>query len=108
MKRLILFSLLVAHTPAFAQKGLDPADILKSLSDQWTTYSGDYTGKRYSSLKAINASTVNRLSLSWVSRFATGCGPTGSAATAEAAVSVDAAAANPRLPSSLADSARAI
>jgi len=82
MKRLILFSLLVAHTPALAQKGLDPANILKSLSDQWTTYSGDYTGKRYSALKAINASTVNRLSLSWVSRFATGCGPTGSAAMA--------------------------
>jgi alcohol dehydrogenase (cytochrome c) len=81
MKRLILFSLLVAHAPAFAQKGLDPANILKSLSEQWSTYSGDYTGKRYSALKAINASTVNRLSLSWVSRFATGCGPTGSAAT---------------------------
>ena len=81
MKRLILFSLLAAHIPAFAQNGLNPADILKSLSEQWTTYSGDYTGKRYSSLKAVNASTVNRLSLSWVSRFATGCGPTGSAAT---------------------------
>ena len=32
-------------------------------------YSGDYTGKRYSSLKHINQSTVKNLSLSWVTRF---------------------------------------
>src|SRR5438477_13098508 len=80
MKRLILFSLLIAHTPAFAQKGLDPSEILKPLSEQWTTYSGDYTGKRYSALKGINQSTVKNLSLAWVSRFTTGCGPTGTGA----------------------------
>jgi alcohol dehydrogenase (cytochrome c) len=79
MKRLIAFSLLIV--PAFAQTGLDPAHILKPLTDQWTTYSGDYTGKRYSLLKGVNASTVNRLSLAWVSRFAAGCGPTGAANT---------------------------
>src|SRR5947209_12649156 len=81
MKRLIIFSLLLAPAAAFAQKGLDPAQILKPLEEQWTTYSGDYTGKRYSSLKGVNASTVNRLSLAWVTRFATACGPTGVANT---------------------------
>ena len=81
MKRLIVFSLLLGPASVYAQKGLEPAEILKPLGDQWTTYSGDYTGKRYSALKAVNASTVNRLSLAWVSRFATACGPTGTANT---------------------------
>jgi alcohol dehydrogenase (cytochrome c) len=81
MKRLIIFSLILAPAAAFAQKGLDPAQILKPLEEQWTTYSGDYTGKRYSSLKGVNESTVNRLSLAWVTRFATACGPTGAGNT---------------------------
>ena len=78
MNRLyILSSLLFAPTLVFGQGGLDPTEILKPLGEQWTTYSGDYTGKRYSSLKQINQSTVKNLSLAWVSRFTTGCGPTG-------------------------------
>src|SRR5436190_23343738 len=77
MKRLIVSSLLLVPGLVFGQGGLDPSDILKPLADQWTTYSGDYTGKRYSSLKQVNQSTVKNLSLSWVSRFTTGCGPTG-------------------------------
>src|SRR5438477_7231438 len=77
MKRLIVSSLLMVPGLVFGQGGLDPSEILKPLADQWTTYSGDYTGKRYSSLKQINQSTVKNLSLSWVSRFTTGCGPTG-------------------------------
>jgi alcohol dehydrogenase (cytochrome c) len=78
MKRITCLSLLIAPALAFAQRALDPAEILKPLGDEWTTYSGDYSGKRYSSLKRINPSTVNNLSLAWVTRFATGCGPTGS------------------------------
>jgi alcohol dehydrogenase (cytochrome c) len=76
MTRLIV-ALLLAPPAVSAQQGLDPAQILKPLEEQWTTYSGDYTGKRYSSLTGVNVSTVNRLSLAWVSRFATACGPTG-------------------------------
>src|ERR1700692_4291327 len=79
MKQLIIFSsLLLAPGLVFGQGGLDPSDILKPLGDQWTTYSGDYTGKRYSSLKQINQATVKNLSLAWVTRFTMGCGPTGS------------------------------
>src|SRR5437588_12613005 len=82
MKRLIVMSSLVVSSlllapVVFGQGGLDPSEILKPLADQWTTYSGDYTGKRYSSLKSINQSTVKNLSLAWVSRFTTACGPTG-------------------------------
>src|SRR5213080_2727005 len=81
MKRRITLALLLAPAAVLAQNGLDPAQILKPLTDQWTTYSGDYTGKRYSSLKGVNTSTVSRLSLGWVTRFATACGPTGVAIT---------------------------
>src|SRR4029453_14630460 len=50
------------------QGGLDPATIGKPLGDSWPTYSGDYTGKRYSSLTQINQNTVKNLSLAWVGR----------------------------------------
>ena len=63
--------------------GLDPADILKPLSDQWMSYSGDMTGKRYSPLKQINTETVKNLSLRWVNNnITTGCGPNGTGAAA--------------------------
>src|SRR5581483_8649746 len=71
------WTLLLIPAFAFGQAGLDPAEILKPLADQWTTYSGDYSGKRYSALKKINESTVKNLSLSCVTRLTTGCGPTG-------------------------------
>ena len=63
--------------------GLDPMDVIKKpLADQWTSYSGDMSGKRYSQLKHVNTSTVKNLSLKWVTPLTTGCGPTGRAAAA--------------------------
>ncbi|HWC98887.1 MAG TPA: acido-empty-quinoprotein group A [Candidatus Sulfopaludibacter sp.] len=78
MKLTILaFSSFLFPVFALAQNGLNPAEILKPLQEQWSTYNGDYTGKRFSWLKDINQSTVKNLSLAWATRFATGCGPTG-------------------------------
>jgi len=54
------------------QGGLDPAAILKPLADSWPTYSGDYSGRRYSALTQINQTTVKGLSLSWVARLTAG------------------------------------
>ncbi len=68
MKKSIFIAILLA-VPALvlAQKGgLDPTDIFKPLSDQWTSYSGDMTGRRFSALKQINTQTVKNLSLRWV------------------------------------------
>ncbi len=91
MKKItIVFSLLAffGGAPAFlhAQSGgLDPADILKPLSDQWDSYSGDMTGKRFSPLNSINLNTVKGLSLKWVNTsITTGCGPDGSGPAAGA------------------------
>jgi alcohol dehydrogenase (cytochrome c) len=83
MKKLFLLgSLLAAPAILFAQAqtaGLDPAQMVKPLADQWTSYSGDLSGKRFSALKLVNTTTVKNLSLKWVSSLTTGCGPTGTA-----------------------------
>ena len=81
MKKFFLTTVLAAAPVlllAQGGNGLDPADILKPLSDQWTSYSGDMTGKRYSAIKAINTDTVKNLSLQWINTgITTGCGPNG-------------------------------
>jgi alcohol dehydrogenase (cytochrome c) len=58
-------------------RGLDPAQLVKPLGDSWPTYSGDYTGRRYSTLKQIDQSNVKQLSLAWVARLAGGAGTPG-------------------------------
>jgi alcohol dehydrogenase (cytochrome c) len=57
--------------------GVDPADLLKPLKDSWPTYSGDYTGKRYSVLDQINQSNVMHLTLAWMCRVTAGPGQGG-------------------------------
>jgi alcohol dehydrogenase (cytochrome c) len=53
-------------------QGLDPTEILKPLGNAWPTYSGDYSGKRHSTLTQINQSNVKHLTLSWTSRLTAG------------------------------------
>jgi alcohol dehydrogenase (cytochrome c) len=84
MKKIFLGTCPVAAFLLFAQLvtaqsgGLDPADIVKPLKDQWASYSGDLSGKRYSLLKQVNTETVKHLSLEWMQTgITTGCGPTG-------------------------------
>ena len=86
MKRLFLVtSLLVGPALLHGQTGgLDPANIMKPLADEWTSYSGDLSGKRFSALKQVNTNTVKNLSLKWISGLTTGCGPTGTAPDAGA------------------------
>lgn len=58
--------LLSAATALWSQP-LDPAKLLQP-SDTWPTFNGDYSGRRYSPLKQINAGNVRNLSLAWVYR----------------------------------------
>src|SRR4051794_9098917 len=53
-------------------QALDPAQLLKPLSDTWPSYSGDYSGQRYSALKQINQSNVKNLTLAWSTRVTSG------------------------------------
>lgn len=42
-------------------------DLLKvPMGENWPSYNGDYTGRRYSSLRQINVATVSRLRTAWV------------------------------------------
>jgi alcohol dehydrogenase (cytochrome c) len=72
MKNIFLAAFFIAVVSA--QGPLDPAILTKPLGDSWPTYSGDYSGKRYSSLTQINQSNVKNLTLGWVSRVASGSG----------------------------------
>jgi alcohol dehydrogenase (cytochrome c) len=76
LKKLLLTTpLVVLPVLLMAQgKGLDPAQLLKPLSDSWPTYNGDYSGKRYSSLTQINQTTVKNLTLAWVAKLNGGPG----------------------------------
>ena len=59
--------------PAFHDPiGVTPASLVAPLADSWPTYSGDYTGRRYSALTQVNRTSVKHLSLAWVSRLAMG------------------------------------
>ena len=68
-----LLTALVGLSPAIAgAQTLDPASLLKPSTDSWPTYSGDYTGRRYSALDQVNHKTVRNLSLAWSSRIVAG------------------------------------
>ena len=79
MKKLFFIAALLAAPLLLSAQnttGLDPVDLLKPLSNQWPSYSGDNTGKRYSALKQINTTTVKNLSLKWANTgITTACGP---------------------------------
>src|SRR5262245_10841874 len=82
--RRITFFLIIApglFCSVLAAQNLDPAQILKPLSDSWTTYSGDYTGKRYSSLTTLNQTNVKNLTLGWLGRLTGGPGNIGTVQT---------------------------
>ena len=51
---------------ALSAQGLDPAALLKPATDTWPTYNGDYSGRRHSPLKQINAANVKSLTLAWI------------------------------------------
>jgi alcohol dehydrogenase (cytochrome c) len=53
-------------------QGLDPAKLLRPATDSWPMYGGDYSGRRYSTLKDINTSNVTSLSQVWSYRLNAG------------------------------------
>ena len=78
-RRLLITAVLAMPVVMDAQGGgLDPAAIRRPLADSWPSYSGDLTGRRYSTLRQITRTNVRNLSLAWVARgFTQGAGATG-------------------------------
>jgi alcohol dehydrogenase (cytochrome c) len=66
VRRLGLWLLLVAG--GYAQL-LNPAKLLQPPTDTWPTYNGDYSGRRYSTLKQIDAANVSSLAIQWMFRM---------------------------------------
>src|SRR6185369_11801390 len=64
----LLFAMAAAQTGSLL---LDPATIAKPPVDSWPTYHGDYSGRRYSTLKQITTGNVKSLTLAWVYRLNT-------------------------------------
>ena len=62
---------------ALLAQSLDPADIHKPLANDWPTYSGDYSGQRYSKLTQITPANVKHLTLAWTTRITAGPGNAG-------------------------------
>src|SRR5688500_698206 len=62
--------------PVPYQPGLSPDAIRKPLAESWPTYSGDYTGRRFSALTQVSRTTVKNLTLAWTARLSNGS-PTG-------------------------------
>ena len=89
MKNLILSCFI--YCLAAAGQGLDPAVLNKPLGESWPVYGGDYSGRRYSSLKQIDQSNVKNLTLAWVARVTAGPGRAGfrTIVGGEAATAVD-------------------
>lgn len=56
---------------AAGAEGLQPSEILKPAPDTWPTYSGDYSGRRYSPLKQIDQSNVKNLKLAFSAQVST-------------------------------------
>jgi alcohol dehydrogenase (cytochrome c) len=74
-KLLVTTSLVLLPLALHGQgRGVSPADLHKPLGESWPTYSGDYSGKRHSSLTQINQTTVKQLSLAWVTELSSGGG----------------------------------
>jgi len=67
MKRLLL-----AVSICAAAQSLDTATLHKPLANDWPTYSGDYSGKRYSKLTQITQANVKGLTLAWTTRVTAG------------------------------------
>jgi alcohol dehydrogenase (cytochrome c) len=74
---IFLFLVLVGGGPLVeAQQAPSPVGALTDVSDKdllaqpvganWTSYNGDYTGRRYSALHEINTANVAKLRTSWV------------------------------------------
>ena len=60
-------ALLCAQAGLLAQE-LNPAKLLKPGGESWPTYNGDYSGRRYSSLKQIDTGNVSSLASAWIYR----------------------------------------
>lgn len=78
-------------SPAMAQQAplVPPASLLQPLGKDWRSYSGDYTGQRFSGLTQVDRGSVKHLTLAWLAKMNTsvrgGAAPAGATGPVPAA-----------------------
>ena len=77
MKKLLIALVLSGAAAVLSAQDVTRDALHKPLADAWPTYSGDYSGKRFSALTQINQSNIRNLTLAWTRRLVAGPGPTG-------------------------------
>ena len=73
MQSKILFTAVLLASNLIGQT-LEPAKLMQPPTDTWPMYNGDYSGRRFSTLKKINDANINSLSFAWVYRASVGNG----------------------------------
>jgi alcohol dehydrogenase (cytochrome c) len=86
MKKGLVLALVCTETLVLSAQAVNRELLNKQLADAWPTYSGDYSGRRYSALTQINQSNVKSLTLAWTRRLVAGPGPSGPPLPGEAPV----------------------
>ncbi len=62
----LLFVSMCLSAASLLAQGLNPEMLTRQATDAWPTYSGDYSGRRFSPLTQINQSNIKNLGLAWV------------------------------------------
>ena len=68
---LLSIALCLPNGPLVGQ-GWDPAVLTRPATAAWPTYAGDYSQRRYSTLRQIDQTNVRHLTLAWVRRLTAG------------------------------------
>ena len=68
---LLSIALCLPNGPLVSQ-GLDPSLLTKPSTNAWPTYAGDYSQRRYSTLRQIDQTNVRHLTLAWLRRLTAG------------------------------------
>ena len=68
---LLSIALCLPNGPLVSQ-GLDPSLLTKPATNAWPTYAGDYSQRRYSTLRQIDQTNVRHLTLAWLRRLTAG------------------------------------
>jgi len=68
---LLSIGLCLPNGPLVGQ-GLDPSLLTKPATNAWPTYAGDYSQRRYSTLRQIDQTNVRHLTLAWLRRLTAG------------------------------------
>ncbi len=66
---------LLLMTLAAGAQGLNPNELLNPPKNSWPTHNGDYSGKRFSSLRQINKDNVGFLAMAWAFQTDVNTGP---------------------------------